>query len=273
VDFEENRLWLQNLLRKNFGNDVLILAGDVTHDFGLLREWLEKIRCRFGRVFFVPGNHDLWIRNELWADSLQKFNAIIEFCSQNDIDIQPDIVQCNGKKIAIVPVFSWYDMQGEVDSLYLPKPGEDTSNRMWSDLYYIHWPATNGFVASKYFLTYSRQNLVFDQADLIVTFSHFLPRREVMFRGEMIYDYDRMKKYDRFPQFNFSGIAGSLKIDRFIRSIGAHIHVYGHQHINRDKVIDGIRYVANHLAYPHERNRGIVTEIEQGLKALCPLSA
>jgi predicted phosphodiesterase len=269
VDFEENRLWLQNLLRKNFKNDALILAGDITHHFDLLNEWLLKIRYRFGKVFYVPGNHDLWIDGKDWDNSLQKFHAIMEFCNQNDINVKPGVVHCNGKQVAIVPVFSWYDMRGENDSLYLPKPGEDPSNVMWNDLYDIHWPKENGFVASSYFLEYTRQKLLNQPVDLTITFSHFLPRREVMFKGEMVYDYERMKKYDRFPQFNFSGFAGSLKIDRFIRSIGTNIHVYGHQHINRDKMVDGVRYVAHHLGYPHERRSGILSESERGMKLLC----
>jgi hypothetical protein len=31
------------------------------------------------------------------------------------------------------------------------------------------------------------------------------------------------------------------------------IHVFGHSHINTDRVIDGVRYVSNALRYPRER--------------------
>jgi hypothetical protein len=41
---------------------VLILAGDVTDDLRILRSTLEHITAAFGTVFFIPGNHELWVK-------------------------------------------------------------------------------------------------------------------------------------------------------------------------------------------------------------------
>ena len=76
------------------------------------------------------------------------------------------------------------------------------------------------------------------------------------------------KKYDRNPQFHFSRVAGSDLIDKQIRQIGSVLHVYGHQHINRDRKIDGVHYISHCLGYPNERKRGVIKGIEQGLKEL-----
>ena len=81
-------------------------------------------------------------------------------------------------------------------------------------------------------------------------------------------DPELIKKYDRHPEFNFSRVAGSSLIDQQIRQIGSRLHVYGHQHINRDREIEGVRYVAHCLGYPNERKRGVIKGIEQGLKEL-----
>lgn len=46
---------------EDFGQDVLILAGDVHYDMEGLKESLELFCSVFGHVAFVPGNHELWV--------------------------------------------------------------------------------------------------------------------------------------------------------------------------------------------------------------------
>jgi hypothetical protein len=42
-------------------------------------------------------------------------------------------------------------------------------------------------------------------------------------------------------------------LDEQIRKLGSAIHVFGHSHINRDLIIEGVRYIQNALSYPRER--------------------
>ena len=39
-------------------------------------------------------------------------------------------------------------------------------------------------------------------------------------------------------------------------SVHTRCHVHGHQHRQRDRIIDGVRYVSHCLAYPSERQEG-----------------
>lgn len=55
--------------------DVLILSGDVSDDLAILRATLASLRRTFGRVFFVPGNHDLWLRAESTDISGEQLDA------------------------------------------------------------------------------------------------------------------------------------------------------------------------------------------------------
>jgi hypothetical protein len=64
-----------------------------------------------------------------------------------------------------------------------------------------------------------------------------------------------IKKYDRRPGFNFSRVAGSSLIEEQLRRIDSYVHIHGHQHLNRDMVIGGVRYISNCLGYPAERRR------------------
>ena len=47
-----------------YKDDVLILAGDVSDDQAVLRSTFQIMVQKFKHVFFVPGNHDLWVRRK-----------------------------------------------------------------------------------------------------------------------------------------------------------------------------------------------------------------
>ena len=45
-------------------NDVLLLAGDISDDLDVIRHSLFTLRQTFQTVFYIPGNHELWVRGE-----------------------------------------------------------------------------------------------------------------------------------------------------------------------------------------------------------------
>jgi hypothetical protein len=94
-----------------------------------------------------------------------------------------------------------------------------------------------------------------------MTFSHFLPRRELL-RGR----HRETGTGTREPRhsFNFSRVAGSRAIDRNLRSLSSIVYVYGHQHRNRDRTIEGVRYFSHCLGYPAERDRDHIMDLENG---------
>jgi hypothetical protein len=108
----------------------------------------------------------------------------------------------------------------------------------------------------------------------VISFSHFLPRPELMFytenevktadaeKGEMVIDAN--------PGFNFSRVAGCAGLEEQIRHLRSIIHVYGHQHRNREREIDGIRYISHCLGYPSERESGQVWNLQQGPRLIWP---
>jgi len=272
IDYKLNRNWILRLSDAEYKQDILLLAGDVCHNLPRLQNCLLSLKNKFRELFFVPGNHDLWIHDNGWADSLAKFEAIYHFCEMHNIRVRASTVHGNSSasSVRIIPIHAWYTLPEEgADSLYLPKPGEDVTNRMWADNYYIRWPAAEAtFHAGKYFMRLNTAKNTGDHPVPVITFSHFLPRADMMFSENRQLDLERMKKYDRSPQFNFSRVAGSSIIDEQIRNYGSQIHIYGHQHINRDRIIDGVRYISHCLGYPEERERGSVRGIESGPKLI-----
>ena len=271
VDFAENAKWLDQISESEYTKDALILAGDVAHNFVVLQKTLVRLKTKFKILFFVPGNHDLWVQDGDWPDSVAKFEAVQRWCSEMNIKMEAHkLGSPDAEPVWLVPLFSWYTNREEgADSLYLEKPGEDPENRMWSDRFYIKWPyANNHFKPGAYFSSLNKTVITQAYDAPVISFSHFLPRQDAMFGSSRKPDPQKARKYDRNPKFNFSRVAGSSLIEQQIRKLNSKIHVYGHQHINRDRYLDGVRYVSHCLGYPKERKRGTIIGIENGIKLI-----
>lgn len=265
VDHGENRSWLERLCHENHDDEILILAGDVASSFQGVRWALERVSNAYSRVFFVPGNHDLWVRRDEGLDSLQRFTKLLDLCSSLGVITGPLMISdSEGRdRLLIVPLFSWYAEEEEgAESLFLPKDGEDKTLAMWADRVRIQWPDFDSNPAS-YFLGLNQIDCRSGAAVPVISFSHFLPRQDLIFSSEAERERFGNQGGDRVPSFNFSRVAGSTGIERQIRHLGSTLHVHGHQHRNRDRVIDGVRYVSHCLGYPQERQstRGAAVEV------------
>lgn len=64
VDHAENLDWIEALPAPPAPPgrlNLLLLAGDISHDVALMRRCLAALRARYDRVFFIHGNHELWV--------------------------------------------------------------------------------------------------------------------------------------------------------------------------------------------------------------------
>ncbi|MBT4499109.1 MAG: metallophosphoesterase [Gemmatimonadetes bacterium] len=227
VDFEENRRFVEQLSPAEFTEDALIIAGDVAHRLDLIGETLDLLKRKFGEVFYVPGNHELWVGKN-GEDSVKKFFRILELCDQLGVRTGP--AEMEGCRI--VPLFSWYDdsFDGRVD---------DPSLQNWVDFRHCRWPST--VEAPALFFAGLNGDRIRASSEPTVSFSHFLPRPELLPDRHFL-------RFKGLPQ-----VAGSASIERMVRQLGARVHVFGHSHIRRDVVLEGVRYVQHHLGYPRER--------------------
>ncbi len=173
----------------------------------------------------------------------------------------------------IVPLFSWYATPEEdfLDTLYIQHPHIRDDLRkaeaFWMDNHMCRWPSLNGKTKSKFFSDMNLEliNKAYDGP--VITFSHMVPRRELI--GPTTQDRDAVN-HDRHKRglgdapkwtppidgFNFTRYAGAHVVDTQLRKIGAKIHVYGHQHRNRDRVIDGVHYISHCMGNVTEQKEG-----------------
>ncbi len=257
VDYADNRAWLDALLREDYRNDALIVAGDVSDDLVLLERTLSDLKAAFAHVCFVPGNHDLWLRDGEARDSFEKFRRVLRCCARVGVHTGPARLTGAQEVAWVVPLFGWYALpeEGE-DTLYVPGSGRELFRSVWADRRRVRWPA-GGPRPVERFLDLNEAHLR-DYDAPVISFSHFLPRRGLLrpTPAELERYAALPERHKRRVRFNFSRVAGTRGLERQLRRLGARVHVYGHQHRNRERTIDGVRYVSHCLGYPHERAGG-----------------
>ena len=80
-------------------NDILIIAGDISHELSKLKDTfdiiLENLQCT---IFFVPGNHEAWIGGTAMdkmgiTSSIQKLDMIRDLCiSMDKVEIHDRLI-------------------------------------------------------------------------------------------------------------------------------------------------------------------------------------
>ena len=229
TDFQENWLLLTQLPDTEHQEDVLIVAGDIADGLEAIQGTLALLRAKFLHVFYTPGNHELWARNGA-GNSVEKLSRVLDLCDVLGIHTRPARVGA----CWVVPLFSWYDPSFDVDN-----SADMVQLAGWSDFPLCKWPQEIGGVA-EFFLKMNEVNLK-DYDASVISFSHFLPRRDLLPPTANL-------RFKGLPK-----VAGCLSLEDQIRRLHSSVHVFGHSHISCDRVIDRIRYVQNPLRYPRER--------------------
>ena len=269
IDYQENLDSLLALDPKAYRNDALIIAGDATDNIDHLESLLRSLKERFRWVGFIPGNHELWIKQKSqskheqeYSDSIEKFKAIQSMCNRLDIFMSPTKVGQGDSWLWLVPLLSWYhEPEQSTASLYAEKKGaEDRTHEMWSDFFLTQWPEWSEGSTADYFLSLNQPSLDQKYDSPVLSFSHFLPLQELMLSSEQERSNSTLVYKDLTPEFNFSRVAGTERIDQQLREINSTMHLYGHQHRNRYRKIRDITYVSHCMGYPKERKRGLIAE-------------
>jgi hypothetical protein len=241
TDYAENFRWLKELSDTDYRDDALIVAGDISDRFQVIRETLQLLRSKFRHVLFTPGNHELWVRDTEF-DSIEKLRRVLGLCDEIDVITTPLRLD----DLWVVPLFSWYD--GVVESL--KKNEKSAARASWADFHLCKWPDDAKPLAD-YFLRLNEPHLTVYDAP-VVTFSHFIPRSDLLPPPE----------YLRISWLGSVSICAAL--DDQIRRVKSNVHICGHTHMTFDRVIDEVRYVQNAVRYPKER-----TTESRPIKLIC----
>ena len=235
TDIRENLKLIEAISPTQHKRDSVIVAGDISNRLDVIEKTLHLLKAKFKHVFFVPGNHELWVAKE-GHSSLDKFDQIVSLCQELRIYTVPKLVE----GVWVVPLFSWYER-----AFYPEGDHRAPELEAWGDFHLCQWPMQidhSLFDPCKYFIGLNGWKIkAYDRP--VISFSHFVPRLDLLPPPHVL-------TYKSLPL-----VSGSAKIEEIIRSIDSKTHIFGHTHINVDTTIEGVRYVQNAMRYPRERRR------------------
>lgn len=259
IDYQDNFDRLRGFAERGHLSDALIVAGDATDRLDRLQKLFAVLTENFRHVLFVPGNHELWVRRSGHDHSLEKFYAIKDLCQRTGVAMEP-VLMGDFQKVWLVPLLSWYDDKDQPEhSLYVEKDyAEDRTDDMWGDFIHARWPDDLNQPLAQFFADENERHLQRAFEHPVISFSHFLPRQDLIFHKDLPTAMELARKFDPLPEFNFSRVAGSARIEEQLRRLGSTLHIYGHQHRNRLRCIDNVTYLSHCMGYPKERQRGHV---------------
>lgn len=255
-------------------SDVLVIAGDISHDMKVLRESLQLLRQHNATVLFVVGNHEAWLRpphDKKW-DSLRKLQKVHRVCRQYGVIVDTPVLLEGPNPLWIVPLQSWYD--GSLS--FSEELCQGFEHWPWVDFLRTSWPQfpatdpTNARIPTglvEHFLDSNIDKLALvSNATNVMTVSHFLPNVQTLPDWKDLESTEfQMQWLDHGAgemSAKFAKVAGSRLIDQQIRTSlhqkqqqppRTHLHVFGHSHRPKDFVFRGIRYIHNPLGKPRER--------------------
>ena len=247
VSYEENRKIADRIAPRSDG-DWLIVAGDVGEIFADVERTLRGLRERFDRVIWAPGNHELWThpRDPVRSRGEQRYHELVRMCRDIDVATPEDdypIWDGPGGPVAVAPLFQLYDYSFRAPGTHSKRESLEkayASGIVCTDEMLLHpdpYPDRESWCGARIAYTESRHEALSVPTVLV---SHWPLVRQPT---EVLY----------FPEFaQWCGTERTADWHRRFRAVAA---VYGHLHIPRSTVYDGVPFEEVSLGYPREWGR------------------
>ena len=246
VRHHENRAVVEGI-RAASADDWLIVAGDVAEKIEDVTATLALLRDRFARVLWTPGNHELWTRPRNGSDlrGEARYRHLVGLCRELDVLTPEDafpVWDGPGGPAVVAPLFTLYDYT------FLP-PGAATPDEglalayaagvVCTDEHLLHpdpYPDRAAWCRAR--IAESERRLAALEEDLPTVLVNHWPLTQTPTRVL------------RHPEFSI-WCGTSATADWHVRHRALAV-VYGHLHIPRLIVEDGVRFVEASLGYPRE---------------------
>ncbi len=147
-DLPINRSTFVDMLCKEITSnkaDLLLMAGDISSDYRITLEFIDELTQKADfDVRFVPGNHDLWNKNNGFSTD-KILNALY---SHKACLIKNPLIT---NEFAIIGHIGWYDYSFAVSGQYTYEKLSERENfgRTWKDKLYVDMGATDTEVSNK----------------------------------------------------------------------------------------------------------------------------
>lgn len=246
LDYRTNMQALAEL--PSFKDDWLITGGDLCTRLDHLRNTLKILTYKFAKVFWVPGNHELWTSPPL-KDSTDpplggdlKYRTMVDICRQYGVHTPEDpfVAFPDDDKHVIAPLFIPYD--------YSFAPPEITPDKA------IEWAMESGILCrdeklietTPYdsMIQWCQARLEYSQARLeehrdraLVLVNHFPLRQDLV-------------RLWRIPRFSIW--CGTKSTEDWHTRFKPSVVVSGHLHMRATDFRDNVRFEEVSLGYPRD---------------------
>lgn len=242
VGFPDNRRIVEEIPASP--GDWLVLAGDVCESLEDLGWVMRTLRPRFGRLVWVPGNHELWTTHE-GARGVEKYEQCVEVCRAHDVltPEDPYAVFPGAGGHLVVPLFTLYDYS------FCP-PGMGPAEAIaWAremdlecaDEHLLDpdpYPSREAWCRARCELSEQRLAAALERHDgPVLLIDHFPLRSE-------------LAVLPAIPRFKIW--CGTTRTADWARRYRAGVVIYGHLHIRGTTHLDGVRYEEVSLGYPRQ---------------------
>jgi predicted phosphodiesterase len=231
----------------SFGSDWLIVAGDVGESEEHLELALVELSRRFGRLVWVPGNHELWTvaspgKEEARGEA--KYQRLVALCRRHGVLTPEDpyvLWEGEGGPHLIAPLFVLYDYTFRPDDVPAERAlawAEETGI-VCTDEYLLHpdpHPTLPAWCAARVALT-ERRLAEIPPGQRLVLVNHF-PLDE------------RLLKLWLVPRFSLW--CGTRLTRDWHRRYPVDVVVYGHTHRRATDWLEGVRFEEVSLGYPRD---------------------
>jgi Calcineurin-like phosphoesterase len=228
-----------------YPGDWLLVAGDICETLDLFDQALAWLRSRFARVFWVPGNHEIWLtdRDTEPRSSVAKYAALVTIARRYGVVTPEDPYEVwppTGD--VIVPLFTLYDYSfrpAHVGGDHVVAWAAELHN-VAADEYLIHaspFPGIAAWCAARCTATAARLDAELPPGAGTILFGHY-PLRE---------DLVRIPRIPRFTPW-----CGTRLTKDWHRRYRARVAISGHLHVRRTDIRDGTRFEEVSLGYPRQ---------------------
>ncbi|GAA0914504.1 metallophosphoesterase [Nonomuraea longicatena] len=243
---------LAERLRPEGDEDWLIVAGDVAETAADIEWALGMLARRFAQVVWVPGNHELWT---VPADPLQlrgvaRYEHLVGLCRALGVLTPEDpypVWSGAGGPVRIAPLFVLYDHTFRTATAATPQQAIEQAydaGVVCTDEFMLHpdpYPDRIAWCAARVELSERRLTAAGDELPLVLVNHWPLVRQPT----------------DVLHHPEFAQWCGTVRTADWHRRFPTAAAVYGHLHIPRTTVYDGVRFEEVSIGYPREwRRRG-----------------
>nr|WP_246421899.1 metallophosphoesterase [Nocardiopsis mwathae] len=246
VAHPENRKALEEL-RPRTPEDWLIVAGDVGELSADIEWGLATLGERFAKVIWVPGNHELWTHRDdtVRLRGEHRYRHLVEVCRSIGVVTPEDpypVWEGAGGPVVIAPLFVLYDYSFLAPGTSTPEESlakaYDTGV-VCTDEMMLHpdpFPTRAAWCAARVEATERRLAAVDPELPTILV-NHW----------PLVREPTRILRYPEFAQW-----CGTDRTADWHVRFRARVAVYGHLHIPRTTVYDGVRFEEVSIGYPRE---------------------